>query len=80
MATNFTAALLAIMLVVIQLYCMGLYGNTADNNAVTSQNSSYTEMDESLSKGAILANDDGFVLSYDLSSSPALLNIEGSLN
>ena len=79
MGTNFTAALLAIMLVAIQLYCMGLYGTGSEDAAITSYKAPYTELDESQLSGATLTPDDGFVLSYDLSSSPALLYLDHAL-
>jgi len=77
MATNFTAALLAICLVVVQLYCMGFYGSGPDSSKTEVRSISTLIENEGLLTGSIPDND--LVLSYDLAESPALNNIEAHL-
>ena len=79
MATNFTAAVLAIMLVAFQLYCMGLYGNTAKDGSATAEKPAFSNVDNTLRSGSLMAEDTDLVLSYDLSSSPALINIDNAM-
>lgn len=79
MATNITAAVLAVLLVGAQLYFMGLYDKDAHEDSNISKNVPTITIDKTFRTGSLLNQKGGLLLDYDLSSSLALKKFENKL-
>jgi len=79
MATNIGAAVLAVLLVGIQLYVTGLYDKDANEDSNIINNVPTITIDKTYYTDYLIDRDADLLLDYDLSSSPTLKNFESRL-